>query len=164
MQGKALVVIDIQNDITKHYKDIIDNINAAIKWAVSNQIHVVYIRHNNLSEGTRTFKAGTKGEDLVPELNIVSNNIFLKTKGNALTSEAFSSFIIANGINEFFITGADATACVKSTCFNMTQAGYIVHVISDCVTSYNPKKIDEMLLYYSQQGCEVKTLAEIKNS
>lgn len=25
MQTKALVVIDIQNDITKHYRDIIDN-------------------------------------------------------------------------------------------------------------------------------------------
>ena len=28
MQNKALVIIDIQNDITKHYKDIIGNINA----------------------------------------------------------------------------------------------------------------------------------------
>ena len=35
MNTKALVVIDIQNDITKHYRDIIDNINAAIDWAVS---------------------------------------------------------------------------------------------------------------------------------
>ena len=34
MNNKALVVIDIQNDITKHYRDIIDNINAAIEWAV----------------------------------------------------------------------------------------------------------------------------------
>ena len=25
-----------------------------------------------------------------------------------------------NGITEFVVTGADATACVKSTCFNMT--------------------------------------------
>ena len=33
MNNKALVVIDIQNDITKHYRDIIDNINAAIEWA-----------------------------------------------------------------------------------------------------------------------------------
>lgn len=33
MQKKALVIIDIQNDITKNYKDIIDNINKAIDWA-----------------------------------------------------------------------------------------------------------------------------------
>ena len=34
MSKKALVVIDIQNDITKHYRDIIDSINSAIDWAV----------------------------------------------------------------------------------------------------------------------------------
>lgn len=143
METKALVIIDIQNDITKHYKDIIDNINTAIDWAVSSGMHVVYIKHNNLSEGTRTFKPNTKGEELVPEMKIVSENIFLKTKGNALTSKEFSAFIKANGINEFYIAGADATACVKSTCFNMTKAGYTVHVISDCVTSYDLKKMDE---------------------
>ena len=33
MNHKALVVIDIQNDITKHYRDIIDRLNAAIEWA-----------------------------------------------------------------------------------------------------------------------------------
>lgn len=93
MQTKALVVIDIQNDITKHYRDIIDNINAAIEWAVSEGLHVVYIKHNNITAATRTFKPGTRGEELAPELKVVSENIFVKTKSNALTSEAFSTFI-----------------------------------------------------------------------
>ena len=31
MKTKALVVIDIQNDITKHYRNIIGNINAVIE-------------------------------------------------------------------------------------------------------------------------------------
>ena len=44
---KALVVIDIQNDITKNYKEIIDNINRSIDWAVKNNMHVVYIKHYN---------------------------------------------------------------------------------------------------------------------
>ena len=30
MQKKALVIIDIQNDITKNYKEVICNINKAI--------------------------------------------------------------------------------------------------------------------------------------
>lgn len=34
MRKKALVIIDIQNDITKNYKEIIDNINKAIDCAV----------------------------------------------------------------------------------------------------------------------------------
>jgi nicotinamidase-related amidase len=56
MSRKALVVIDIQNDITRHYREIIDRINDAIDWAVENGLEVVYIKHNNLSAGTRTFK------------------------------------------------------------------------------------------------------------
>lgn len=158
--NKALVVIDIQNDITKHYKDIVEGINAAIDWAEKNGMHIVYIKHNNITAGTRTFKPDSKGAELVPELNVVSDNIFVKTKSNALTSEEFTAFIDANQINEFYITGADATACVKSTCFNMTKANYIVHVISDCVTSYDLKKMDEMLTYYASKGCEVKPLSE----
>ena len=158
--NKALVVIDIQNDITKHYKDIVEGINTAIDRAQKNGMHIVYIKHNNITAGTRTFKPDSKGAELVPELRVVSDNIFVKTKSNALTSEEFTAFIDANQINEFYITGADATACVKSTCFNMTKANYIVHVISDCVTSYDLKKMDEMLTYYASKGCEVKPLSE----
>ena len=158
MSNRALVVIDIQNDITKHYRDIIGNINAAIEWALAEGMHVVYIKHNNISAGTRTFKPGTKGEELVPEMKVVSDNIFVKSKSNALTSEAFTAFIANNGITEFYIAGADATACVKSTCFNMAKAGFTVHVLSNCITSYDLKKLPEMLAYYAEQGCEVKNL------
>ena len=163
MHKKALVVIDIQNDITKHYRDIIDDLNAAIDWAVEREMDIVYIKHNNLSPGTRTFKPDSKGAELVPELKIVSNKVFVKTKANALTSEEFSAYIRENGIDEFFISGADATGCVKSTCFNMTKAGYAVHVISDCVTSYDLKKLPEMLAYYADKDCEVRTLQEYRN-
>ena len=161
MQKKALVIIDIQNDITKNYKEVIGNINTAIEWAVAEEIHVVYIRHENLSEGTRTFKPNTRGFELVPELNLVSENIFTKSKGNALTSGEFSAFVRANEIDEFYITGADAVACVKSTVFNLRQEGYNVHVLSDCITSYDKRKIDEMLRYYESKGCEIITLDEL---
>ena len=164
MSRKALVVIDIQNDITKHYRDIIDNINSAIDWAMDLGMTLIYIKHNNLSPGTRTFKPDTKGAELVPELRIVSDHIFVKTKANALTSEKFSEFIRSKDLREFYITGADATGCVKSTCFNMAKAGYTVHVISDCVASYDPKKMPQMLAYYMDKGCEVKMLAEYVES
>lgn len=61
-----------------------------------------------------------------------------------------------HNVTEFYITGADATACVKSTCFNMAKAGYTVHVFSDCVTSYDLKKLHEMFAYYAAKGCEVR--------
>jgi nicotinamidase-related amidase len=161
MKKVALVVIDIQNDITKNYKEIIDNINQSIDWAVKNDIHVVYIRHENLSDGTRTFKPNTRGAELVPDMKIVSKNIFTKSKTNALTSEEFADFIKKNEINEFYITGADAVACVKSTVFNLTKEGYKVNVLSDCITSYDKRKIDEMLNYYESKGGKIIRLKDL---
>lgn len=161
MKNSALVVIDLQNDITKNYKDIIDNVNQAIDFAIEKDMHIVYIKQNNLSPGTRTFKSGTRGAELVSELKTVSDNIFVKTKSNALTSEEFVAFINTNGITEFYIAGADATACVKSTCFNMAKEGYTVHVLSDCITSYDKTKLPEMLAYYESKGCHVAPLCEI---
>ena len=34
MNNSALVVIDLQNDITKNYKEIIERVNQAIDWAL----------------------------------------------------------------------------------------------------------------------------------
>jgi len=161
MQKKALVIIDIQNDITKNYKDVIGNINTAVDWAVKNGIHVVYIRHENLSAGTRTFKPDTKGAELAPDLKLASKNIFTKSKGNALTSGEFTDFIGKNEIGEFYLAGADAVACVKSTCFNLCKANYGVTVLADCVTSYDKRKIDEMLSYYESKGSKILYLKDL---
>lgn len=161
MQNKALVIIDIQNDITKNYKDVIGNINKAIDWAVDNGIHVIYIRHENLSAGTRTFKPNTKGAELVSDMKIVSENVFTKSKGNALTSEEFTDFIRKNEILDFYIAGADAVACVKSTCYNLCKESYGVQVLSDCVTSYDKRKIDEMLRYYESKGCKIISTSDL---
>ena len=40
MNRKALIVIDIQNDITKHYQDIMDRLNAAIEWAAESGVEI----------------------------------------------------------------------------------------------------------------------------
>ena len=147
MEKSALVVIDLQNDITKNYRDIIDGVNEAIRRAEARGMEIV-------------FKTGTHGEELVPELRVASEHCFVKSKSSALTSEAFAEFIEGSGVREFFLCGADAAACVKSTAYNMAKAGYAVHVLSDCVTSYDRKKIPEMLDYYAAKGCAVAPLAE----
>ena len=164
MQKKALVVIDIQNDITKNYKEIIDNINRSIDWAVKNEIYVVYMRHYNLSDGTKTFKPNTRGSELVSEMKIVSENIFEKSKSNTLTSEDFANFIKKNEIGELYITGADATVCVKSTVFNLRKANYQVTVLSDCITSWDKKQIPEMLKYYEKNGSKIISLKDLLGS
>lgn len=158
---KALVIIDIQNDITKNYKDIIDNINKSIDWAVNNDIHIIYIRHEYLSDTMKKFKPNTYGSELVSDLKIVSKNVFTKYKLNALSSEEFTDFINKNEICEFYIAGADAIACVKTTCYNLLKANYKVTVLSNCITSYYKKKIDEMLRYYESKGSIIVSLNDL---
>ena len=155
---KALVVIDIQNDTPKNYKEIIENINQSIDWAVKNDIQVVYIRHENLSDGTRNFKPNTRGSELASDLKIVSKNVSTKHKGSALDSEEFTEFFSKNEIRDFYLTGADATICVKSTCYNLCKANYNVTVLSDCISSWDKKKIPEMLDYYKSKGANVISL------
>ena len=94
-------------------------------------------------------------------MKVVSDHIFTKSKSNALTSEEFADFIREHGITEFYVVGADTAACIKSTCFNMAKAGYTVHVLSDCITSYDKKKLPELLAYYESKGCSVMLLQEV---
>ena len=100
----------------------------------------------------------THGAEFVSEMKVVSDHIFTKSKSSALTNGKFAAFIQENSIDEFYIAGADAAACVKSTCYNMTKSGYTVHVLSDCITSYDKKKMPELLAYYESKGCTVTTL------
>ena len=78
-----------------------------------------------------------------------------------LSSEEFAGFISKNEIGEFYLAGADAVACVKSTCFNLCKANYKVNVLSDCITSYDKKKIDEMMNYYKSKGSEIIDLSAL---
>lgn len=153
--NKALVIVDIQNDITKNYKEVIDNINKSIDWAASNNLHVIYIKHENLSPGSKKLKPNTFGAELASDLKIVSDNIFTKNKTNALTSEDFSEFIKLNDISDFYLAGADASICIKSTCFNLRKAKYNVTVLSDCITSWSKKVIPEMIEYYQNKGSKI---------
>jgi len=161
MQKMALVVIDIQNDTPKNYKEIIGNINNAIDWATDNDVHVVYIRNENLSDGAKIFKPNTHGAQLASDLKIASKNVFTKYKSNALTCEEFTDFISKNEISDFYLAGADATICVKSTCYNMCKANYSVSVLSDCISSWDKTKIDEMLRYYESKGSRVIKLSDL---
>lgn len=95
-------------------------------------------------------------------MKLVSSNIFEKSKGNALTSEDFADFIKKNNISEFYIAGADAIACVKSTVYNMCKNNYKVTVISDCITSYDKRKINKMLNYYEKNGSKIINLKDSK--
>lgn len=68
MNNKALVVIDLQNDITKNCKEIVGRVNHAVDWAVSETMPIIYIRNHCFSTEARTLKSGTHGAETVSTL------------------------------------------------------------------------------------------------
>ena len=156
MGSRALVVIELQNGVTENYKEIIGTVNAAIDWAQGQGITVVYIKHDNPYARRMAFRPGMYNAELVPELKVVSEYIFTKTRGSALNSEDFTAFIQEQELTEFFLVGADAAACLKSTCSDLAKDGCTVHVFSDGITSYDKEKIPEALAFYKSKGCLVE--------
>ena len=161
-KNKALVVIDIQNDITKNYKEIIDNINKAIEKANKRNIPIVYIKNIFLdTKYGNAFQEGTFGVEFCSDLKILSNNIFIKHDGSAYTSKEFVDFLEKNKIKDLIIIGADAFYCVKFTCEDLCKNNYNVTVISDCITSFDKTKIPELLKYYASKGAKINTLEKV---
>lgn len=144
----------------KTYRAVIASVNRAVEPAEASGLFVIYLRHRNLSAGTRTFKPDTRGAAFMPELKVISAHIFTKSKSSALTSEAFAAFLRAQDITEVFLCGTDAAACIKSTSCNMAKAGYTVHVLSDCVTSCDTETLDALFACCAAKGCIVETLAQ----
>ena len=82
--------------------------------------------------------------------------------GSILSASWYSRLSdIAYHETEIAGVGADAAACIKSTCYSMAKSGYTVHVLSDCITSYDKKKLPELLTYYASMGCSVVTLSQV---
>ena len=143
MNDKALAVIDLQNDITKNYRNIIEKVNTAILWAQSVGMHIIYIKHNNITAGTRTLKPGTKGAELVPELNVVSNNIFVKTKrikrviiflGTLNVLFAKTIYFLPSSIFAHFVVGASY------------RFRFSIYIITD-----RERKYSQIKIYYNEE-------------
>ena len=163
-EKKALVVIDIQNDITNNYKEIIDNINKALELSKTEEIPIVYIKNIFLdTKYGNAFQPGTPGIEFRPDLKILSNNIFIKHEGSAYSSKDFVDFLEKNSIKHLILTGADAFYCVKFTCEELLKNNYKVTVLSDCITSFDKTKIPELIEYYTLKGAKINTLEKIFN-
>ena len=92
MSHKVLVIIDIQNDITKHYRNIIGRLNAAIDWAVEQEMDVVYI------EGDTVFDLVREGVSVEPYLPQV-REMAEQAKAHGLNIDYFpTNFVVRDGL------------------------------------------------------------------
>jgi nicotinamidase-related amidase len=164
--NKALLVIDIQEDATgkttnkpyKNSKELIDTVNSVINNSEKEGITVIYIKHqmnsnflNKIIMGNRFIK-GTPGSEIDSRIEIINNNIFSKDKGDALSNSKLDDFLKQNNINEIFIVGLDATACVYKTAIGAIKRGYKAVVLKDGIVTSNMEKMPRILDEYEKRG------------
>lgn len=172
--GKALLVIDVQEDYTgmsgrkepmlKNVGSQIDTINKLIDKASTAGMQVVYIRQlfdNNFIMRTvvgRTIE-GLPGTELDSRIKVASKNDFTKRISDAFSNPGLSEFLVANQVNELYLTGLDAVYCVHKTALGGMNRGYKVTVIMDAIMSR--ASMPDILKLYEKDGIRTTTGREL---
>ena len=135
---KALIVIDIQNGLTKRktlFNEIsfFDTVNEAIKKYHDKGYRVIYVQHNNrqLSRGT---------EDWEIDNRIIRNQddrIIQKAHGNAFKNTDLESYLEENQINDILIAGLVSHGCVRATSIGGQERGFNTRLLKDGHTNWN---------------------------
>ena len=170
----ALLVIDVQNDITSNtgrYGDtteFVSKVNQAIAFAEESGMEILYIKNvygNNpvislLSGGK--FKESTEGVELDGDLLVVNDNIFSKSIGDSFSSKELENYLISNSVDTLYLVGADASACVYSTARGGLNRSYSVNIIEDAVITINENVLNQMLMLYEKGAIGVIDLAKFE--
>ena len=166
---QALLVIDIQEGTTGSYsdedyyklksEDLISTINQIADSSAGYNIPVIYIKneiHNFLINILNdTYAPGSPGSKLDARLNVVSDIILNKDKGDAFSNPALDSLLIENEISKLVITGLDLGHCINSTILAAKNRNYNISLISDAVLAKSDSLKEVWLDKFTQSGVEV---------
>ena len=150
-QKSALVVIDLQNDLTletgkahacvSQVDKLFPIVNQLSKKFIETEREVVYLKTEwsnplvKLLTGN-SVKKGTKGADFDSRLEIVGNNIFVKGNKNAFSSDDFKQFLQDKSIAHLYLVGLATDYCIKVSAIEAIAQGYKVTVVRDGVAAY----------------------------
>ena len=152
----ALLVIDMQNDYLSEKRmkrfaydteGLVSSVNRIIHQYNAEGRDVIYIRHiiQNLPTNRLLFGysiAGTKGAELYDGLDIVSDYIFDKLFGDALSNRKLRQLIEREGYDKLHLCGLDECGCVASTALGAVKRGYNVEILQEgTATVFDGRKV-----------------------
>jgi nicotinamidase-related amidase len=170
--NSALLVIDVQNDITSNtgtYGDtaaFVREVNRAIAIAEESGMEILYMKNEYDSDRSimllsgGKFQRGTMGVEFDSGLRVVNNNVFTKSIGDGFSSKEFEKYLISHSVDTLYIVGADAAACVYKTAQGGINRNYSVFVIKDAITTRGESVLTQMLEQYEKEGIGVIDMAD----
>jgi nicotinamidase-related amidase len=156
---KALLVIDIQNGLTKkrpihEFSLFTHTINSSINAYREAGNLIVFIQHNNkqLKELTDDWKIDDRIDKRDSDLTIQKNH------GSAFSETILENILSKRNIKEIVVCGLVSHGCVRATCLEGLRLGFQTALLKNGHTNWNKdaenkKKLVETELF--EKGIEI---------
>ncbi|WP_111639637.1 hydrolase [Marinomonas shanghaiensis] len=148
----GLVVIDVQGKLATIVHDseaFIANLVKLVKAAKLLGLPILWLEQNPEKLGAT-----------VPELREVLNMVepIAKYSFSACGEPAFVTAVKKAKVNTWLISGIEAHICVYQTALGLLDLGYVVELVSDCVSSRTTENKKMALAKLARKGVEVTSL------
>ena len=143
--GKALIVIDVQNDYFPGGKlplwnadETLSHIVNAIADAGKRGIPVILVKHAaDQAKGAGFFIPGTTGADIHPDILKAAPDapVIIKHRADAFNGTNLNAVLDKSGIEKILICGMQTQNCVGLTAISKNARRYKSAILPDCCTS-----------------------------
>lgn len=144
--GKALLVIDVQNDYFPGGKftlwnadATLQNIEGAIAAARAAGIPVIHMQHlvDPLAGPAPFFAKGTPGADIHPRILAAAPEapVVIKSRADSFLGTGLQEVLTGLGVTELLVCGMMTHNCVTHTAISKSAEKYRVCVLPDCCTT-----------------------------
>ncbi len=124
-----LVVVDIQEKLAvamKKRKKVEQNTSILIKAAAVMNIPVI---------ATEQYPKGLGHTTEAVKMNLKDHTLIEKIDFSCCGEDSFTKAVKKSGKTQIILCGMETHVCVWQTCLGLLNAGYIVHLASDAVSS-----------------------------
>ncbi len=132
--GKALLVIDVQNDVVGdawHREEVISNINVLVAKAREAETPVIWVQHSD-----PYMEIGSDGWKIVSELEPLSSETNIQKRfRSSFEDTTLDETLAALGVGHLYISGAQTDFCVRHTLHAALERGYDVTLVEDAHTT-----------------------------
>lgn len=167
----ALLLIDLQEDflgapgLVPARGEVVARVAWLLEQARAARVPVVHVRttvHRDAEpdqrmshwrrDGVWRCVAGTSGHAAPPELQAAAGeHVVHKTHFSAFADGTLVTWLLARGIDEVWLAGVHAHACVRASALDADRLGFVVKVAADAVASDQPLHADETRRYLTKR-------------
>ncbi len=139
MSKKALLVIDVQNDlVAEHpYREevMINSLFNLVSACRSKDIEVIYVQHDGDEEELTPGSDGWQIYDAIKPASF--EKVFHKNYNSAFKNTGLKDYLESKGINTLIIGGMQTEYCIDTSCKVAFEYGYDLIIAEDAVSTFD---------------------------